>query len=52
MEKNIELNFEVVFLKTIKHALNRFLNGAIQLSLLIIDKDMLEYFIASMIQLN
>ena len=30
-EKNVELNFEVVFLKTIKHALNRLLHGAIQL---------------------
>ena len=33
MGKNVELNFEVVFLKTIKHALNRLLHGAIQLFL-------------------
>ena len=30
-KKILSLNFEVVFLTTIKHALNRFLHGAIQL---------------------
>ena len=29
-KKILNLNFEVVFLKTIKHALTRFLQGAIQ----------------------
>ena len=32
-EKILNLNFEVVFLKTIKDALNKFLHGAIQLLL-------------------
>ena len=32
-EKILNLNFEVVFLKTLKDALNKFLHGAIQLLL-------------------
>ena len=31
MKKILNLNVNVIFLKTIKHALNRFLHGAIQL---------------------
>ena len=39
-EKILNLNFEVVFLKTLKHALNRFLHRAIQFIINVIYEDL------------